>query len=232
MKDYHELAPLVPMELVLRAKQLGSAALCDGMKGLGIERDGCMDAEMLPLEDRMSMAGTAYTVETKDGDNLPIHVAIYQGKPGYVLVIDGKNYRESPYMGDLMGGSAKAVGLEGVVLDGLARDKLGLIELQLPFFCKGLMQRGPGKKDLGKINTPIHCAGITVHPGDLVVGDADGVTVIPRDRIEEVLLAAENKLDYEQQRRDSIELYLRSREAGLPLPTLTPAWVTEMMNGK
>lgn len=85
-----------------------------------------MDAGLLPLDGKKFMIGTAYTVDTQDGDNFPIHAAIYQGKPGYVLVVAGKGYTERAYMGDLMGGAAEAIGLSGIVIDGYVRDKEGL----------------------------------------------------------------------------------------------------------
>ncbi|MDT4762649.1 RraA family protein [Sphaerochaeta sp. PS] len=230
MEHYFALPPLVDDIYLEKASQFGSANLCDGMKGLGIPNDGCMEASMLPVDENLSMVGTACTVETQDGDNFPIHVAIYQGKPGYVLVVDGKGYMGKAYMGDLMGGAAKAIGFEGVVVDGCVRDRLGLKAMQLPVFSKGIMPRGPGKTGPGKINTTIMCAGITVHPGDLVVGDCDGVAVVPRDRIEEVLQATQKKVSYEIDRRIAISKYEECRKNHTELPNLAPSWVTEMLS--
>lgn len=226
---YKELPPLVDSSLVERAAKLSTAELCDGMTTLKIERSGCMDAAIMPVDPSMKVVGTAATVETSVGDNLPIHVAIYSCKPDYVLLVDGKAYTERAYMGDLMAGSADAIGIKGVVVDGYVRDLEGLKEIGMPIYARGIMQRTPDKIGPGSINMPIQCGGVMVHPGDLVVGDYDGVVVIPRDKIEAVLEAAEAKLDYEQQRRDSIELYRKSRERGEALPTLTPAWVTKML---
>ena len=118
MNEYYDLPKLIDPALIQRASQFGSAELADGMKGLGIPQDGCLDASILPIDEHTKMVGTACTVDTKDGDNFPIHVAIYSGKPGYVLMVDGKGYQDTAYMGDLMGGAAKAVGLEGIVIDG------------------------------------------------------------------------------------------------------------------
>lgn len=231
-KKYFDLPELIPEDIIARVKKLSPAQLCDGMSSLGIPRNGCMDANLLPLDDSKLMVGTACTVDTEDGDNFPIHVAIYQGKPGYVLVVAGKGYTERAYMGDLMGGAAAAIGLSGIIIDGYVRDKTGLAELDIPIYAKGLMQRSPAKKGPGEINTVVTCAGVKVTPGDLVVGDYDGVTVIPRDRIEEVLVAAEKKEDYEQKRRLAIEEYRKCKAEGRELPNLAPAWVTEMLEGK
>ncbi len=230
--NYHELPELIPDELIERVKALSPAQLCDGMASLGIERNGCMDASLMPLDESKFMVGTACTVDTEDGDNFPVHVAIYQGKPGYVLVVAGKGYTERAYMGDLMGSAADAIGLAGIVVDGYVRDKTGLAALDIPIYAKGFMQRSPLKKGPGEINTIVTCAGVKVAPGDLVVGDYDGVTVVPRARLEEVLEAAEKKEDYETKRRAAIAEYRRCREEGRELPNLAPGWVTEMLEGK
>lgn len=226
--NYKDLPELIPQELIDRIKKLSPAQLCDGMEKLGIERNGCMDASLMPLDSNKVLIGTACTVDTEDGDNFPIHVAIYQGKPGYVLVVAGKGYTERAYMGDLMGSSAEAVGLNGIIIDGYVRDKVGLSQLSIPIYAKGIMQRSPSKKGPGEINTVVTCAGVKVTPGDLILGDYDGVTVVPRDRIEEILEAAEKKDSYEVKRRATIAEYIRCRNNNEPLPELAPAWVTEM----
>lgn len=227
--NYHELPALIPDEIIQRVKKLSPAQLCDGMAALGIARNGCMDMSLSAVDDSKLMVGTAYTVDTEDGDNFPIHAAIYQGRPGYVLVVAGKGYTERAYMGDLMGSAADAIGLSGIVVDGCVRDKTGLAALSIPIYAKGFMQRSPVKKGPGEINTTVVCAGVKVVPGDLVVGDYDGVTVVPRERIEEVLAAAEKKDDYEARRREKIAEYRVCKAEGKPLPDLAPAWVTEML---
>lgn len=229
---YFPLPERIPQTLLERARALSPALLCDGMQSLGIARNGCMDADLNPLDDRKLMIGTACTVDTEDGDNFPIHVAIYQSQPGYVLVIAGKNYRERAYIGDLLVGAAQAVGLDGIVIDGCVRDKTGLAELEIPVYARGFMQRSPNKKGPGKINQPVHCAGVQVQPGDLVIGDCDGVTVIPRDQIEAVLEVAEKKNAYELQRREVIDDYARCRVNNLPLPSLAPDWVTNLLQSQ
>lgn len=228
----HEFPELIPQELIERAKKLNPALLCDGMKGLGIPMDGCMEASIMPVnpDPSMMMVGTAVTVETDGGDNFPIHVATYSApQAGYVMVIDGKAFKERPYFGDLIMGAAKAVGYEGMVIDGYCRDKQGCVEMGFPVFSKGQLQRGVLKKNLGEINAPIQCGGLTVNPGDLVVGGADGVTVVPRDRIEEVLAAAEVKSDYEEKRDATIAAYNKAKAEGTELPQLAPKWVLDLL---
>lgn len=113
------------------------------MQKLGIARNGSMDASLMPIDEQKIMVGTTCTVDTED--SVPIHVAIYQGKPDYVLIVAGKRCTERAYLGDLLAGAADAVGLSGIVVDGCVRDKLGLKELAIPVYSKGIMQRSPAK---------------------------------------------------------------------------------------
>ena len=229
MQNYNDFPELLDDYIVQCASKFGSAELADGMQGLGYPNDGCLDASILPIDVNSRMVGTAATVETQDGDNFPIHVAIYQSKPGYVLIIDGKACADRAYLGDLIGGAANAVGLEGIVVDGLVRDREGLRDIGIPVYSRGYQQRGPTKIGPGKINTSIECAGVAVQPGDLVVGDADGVTVVPREHIAEVLEKAEIKKKYEEKRREALAEYCRCKKEGLPLPELAPKWVLDML---
>ena len=119
-----------------------------------------------------------------------------------------------------------------MVIDGYTRDRDGNVELDFPVYSRGFMPRGPIKKNEGNINTPIMCAGVKVCPGDLVIGDSDGVCVIPREYIEIVLEQAEKKLAYEANREKTIKEYREARAKGLPLPELAPAWVLDMLGKK
>lgn len=231
MDHFGQMPELLPNDVIERAKKLNPALLCDGMKNMGVPMDGCMAAAIMPVnpDPNMYMVGTALTVETDQGDNFPIHVATYSAAPGYVMVIDGKAYQERPYFGDLIMGAAKAVGLEGMVIDGYCRDKAGCLELNFPVFSRGQMQRGVVKKNPGKINHPITCGGVPVKPGDLVVGGADGVTVVPRELVYEVLEKAEEKQAYEIKRDASIAAYTEAKAAGESLPQLAPQWVLDLL---
>lgn len=226
-------APLLSKDVIRRCEKLGVALLLDGVKAakLNIPNDGCMDAQIMPVACGMSVIGTALTIDTSNGDNFPIHVASYsQPGDGYVMVIDGKGYTERAYFGDLIMGACQAAGFEGMVIDGYTRDRDGNIALNFPVYSRGFMPRGPIKKDLGGINVPITCAGVHVEPGDLVMGDSDGVCVIPRRYIPVVLEEAEKKLAYEQKRTETIKAYRIARAGGAPLPQLAPQWVLDMLN--
>ncbi len=223
-------APALPEALLARLEHLDPALLGDGLAGLGLPQDGCMTAAIKPLAPGMRVLGPALTVESSGGDNLPIHLATYGAAKGYVMVVDGKACEDRAYAGGLIAGAAKAVGLLGLVIDGYARDRLELEALGLPIFCRGLMQRGPFKKDGGVINGVINCGGVRVEPGDLVMGGADGVTVAPARLLAEAISRAEKKMAYENERRSVIAAYSLARETGGPLPLLTPDWVMDMLN--
>lgn len=228
----NQCAPLLPAEVIERVKKLNVPLLLDGVKAakLDILNDGCMDMHINAVDRGMTVVGTALTVETDNGDNFPIHVASYSFKAdGYVMVIDGKGYEGRAYFGDLIMGACQAVGFEGMVVDGCTRDRDGNIELDFPVYSRGFMPRGPIKKNEGNINTPILCGGVKVNPGDLVVGDSDGVCVIPVEHIETVLAEAEKKQAYEAKREETIAAYRKARAEGGELPQLAPQWVLDMM---
>ena len=110
--------------------------------------------------------------------------------------------------------------------------KSGNIELGFPVYSRGFMPRGPIKKDEGNINTPIMCGGVRVEPGDLVVGDSDGVCVIPKAHIDVVLAEAETKLAYEEKRTATIAAYRKAKAEGTELPQLAPQWVLDMLSAQ
>lgn len=231
----NECAPLLSEDIIKRAERLNVALILDGVKAANVDipNGGCMDAEVKPCALGMKVVGTALTIEAADGNNYPIHVASYSFQAdGYVMVIDGKGYKERSYFGDLIMGACQAVGFKGMVVDGYTRDIEGNIELDFPVYSKGLMPRGPIKKTEGNINTTIMCAGVKVEPGDLVCGDSNGVCVIPKEYIEIVLEAAEEKAAYEEKRTKTIEAYKEARKTGAPLPQLAPQWVLDMQETK
>lgn len=228
--DYRPLPELIPDELIERAKKLSTPNLCDGFSKLKLNPvHYTMDAAIKPITDDMKIVATASTVDTKDGDNLPIHVAIYTCKPGYCLVVAGKAAEERAYMGDLMGGAANAIGVCGIIVDGYIRDKLGLAEIGMPMFSRGYKPSSPSKIGPGAINTEVECGKVTVKPGDLIMADCDGIVCVPRDMIEDVLTKAEEKVAYEGGRVNAIANYAKCKAEGKELPDLTPGWVKEML---
>ncbi|HZK45735.1 MAG: RraA family protein [Eubacteriales bacterium] len=227
--NWNDTPELLPAEVIARAEKLEPALVSDGMKGTDIPGEGTMDAEIMPVDPSMKIVATAITVNTCNGDNFPIHYATYTTPPGYVMVIDGNDFTRKAYLGDLIAGAAKAVGFKGIVIDGYVRDYEGLKELGLPIFCKGFMQAGPIKKGPGQVNVPIHCGGVSVEPGDLVVAGADGVSVVPRARIDEILTNAEAKQRLDLAMQANIDAYNEAVSRGEEPPKLMPAWIEALI---
>ncbi|GAB7021195.1 4-carboxy-4-hydroxy-2-oxoadipate aldolase/oxaloacetate decarboxylase [Halostagnicola sp. A-GB9-2] len=164
-----------------------------------------MDSGINPCRSDIDMAGTAITVKAAPGDNLIIHKAITMAEPGDVLVIDCDGFTETGHLGELMCTSCQANDLAGLVIDGSYRDKNEIAEMGFPVYGRGVHPKGPLKQDPGSINVPISCGGVTVNPGDIVVGDDDGLAVVPSDGAEEVLERSEEKLESEETVREDIQ---------------------------
>lgn len=163
-------------------------------------RRGALSGRIAPLAPTMKFAGPAVTVEVRPGDNLMIHAALALVKPGDVIVVDGKGDLNSALMGEIMCQQAVALGVAGVVIDGAVRDSEAIRELGFPMFAAGLNPNGPTKFVPGRVNHPISIGGVTVEPGDLVVADADGVTVVERAKAAAMLPLAAQKVVAETQR--------------------------------
>jgi 4-hydroxy-4-methyl-2-oxoglutarate aldolase len=194
-RDFERVSP----DVVSGAAKYQAAILAD-VAG----RRGTMNGRIAALTPQMKMAGPAYTIEVRAGDNLMIHAAITLARPGDILVVDGKADLTAALMGALMITACKQLKLGGVVLDGAVRDTLELRELGFPVFAAGANPNGPQKFSPGRINWPISCGGIAVNPGDLVVGDADGVVVIEREKAASMLPLAAKKVSDEDKRMADI----------------------------
>ena len=173
-RDFDRVSP----DLVRQAGEFQAAILAD-VNG----RRGALHGRIAALRPRMKLAGPALTVEVRPGDNLMIHAAIALAKPGDVLVIDGKGDQTAALMGTIMMTACKQLGIAGVVIDGAVRDSLEIDEMDFPVFSVGTNPNGPTKNVAGRIGHPISCGGVTVHAGDLIVADADGVMVVERERV-------------------------------------------------
>jgi 4-hydroxy-4-methyl-2-oxoglutarate aldolase len=191
----------VPSELVQRAAAFQPAILCD-VAG----RRGAMHGRIRALHPCMKLAGPAFTIEVRPGDNLMIHAALALAQPGDILVIDGKADQTCALMGAIMMTAAKQLRLGGVVLDAAVRDRLEVEALDFPVFSVGTNPNGPTKNLPGRIGHPVSCGGITVCPGDFVAADADGVMVVERDKLEGLLSLAQHKVEAEAKRIAQIKL--------------------------
>src|SRR5688572_6802009 len=191
LRDFERVSPA----LVRQASEFQAAILAD-VNG----RRGALHGRIAALRPRMKLAGPALTVDVRPGDNLMIHAAMALARPGDVLVIDGKGDRTAALMGTIMMTACRQLGLAGVVIDGAVRDSLEIDEMDFPVFSVGTNPNGPTKQVSGRIGHPVTVGGVTVHPGDFVIGDADGVVVVERAKIESLLPLAAKKVADESAR--------------------------------
>lgn len=199
------------MNIILRDFVRPDPALVKGFEGVptgvvsdAMGRGNSMAAEIKPAWPGAKLLGPALTVRTFPADNLMIHKAATLAKPGDVLVVNAGGYKDAAVFGDLLGYSCKVHGVAGLVIDGATRDAEGLAAVGFSVFARGVLPMGPFKDSPGAINLPISCGGIAVRPGDIILGDADGVVVIPQEHAAEILAKAQAGLAKEQQLRQRI----------------------------
>lgn len=185
--------------IVSQYQNVPTTCISDALQGLTN-----MDSSIKPLKEEYRIAGRAFTVQMPIGDNLSVLQAIREAQPGDVLVIDAKGDTYRAIAGDFIVGLAKTLGIQGIVVDGVIRDIIGIKQLDFPVFCKGTTVAASGKAGWGQINVSISCGGTSISPGDMIVGDADGVVVIPQSIEQEILSQALDKLAKDQAREASV----------------------------
>jgi len=178
-------------DLVAAVKGLAVSLLSDNMARVS----GAIG--LRPFHAGGALAGTAVTARTRAGDNLAIYRAFGQCRPGDVLVVDGGGALDQALMGDIMTRYAESAGLAGVILDGAIRDVAEIRQRPFPVYARGVTHRGPHKNGPGEINVPVSVGGMVVNPGDLVVGDEDGVLAIPVADAAGVIAAAHTQAERE-----------------------------------
>jgi regulator of RNase E activity RraA len=184
-------------------------------------RSGAMDYRIKPLTPDWHFVGIAVTVHARPVDNLILYKALDLVKPGDVLVITNDGSTNASILGDLVCAIAKSRDVAGIVTDGLVRDAAGIREIGLPVFAAGISPNSPHKDGPGEINFPISCGGLPVHPGDVIVGDEDGVVVVPRGDVSTVLQELKKVGAKESEMKAKIE-------AGWTLPE----WIGEALSLK
>lgn len=174
----------VPDSLVQAARALPTATLHEAGGKIG-----ALPSALKPVAAGMAFAGAALTVHSPPGDNLWLHRALDIARPGDVLVVHVSGAYEHGYWGEIMATMAIHRGLAGLVIDGCVRDGALLAAFGFPVFARGLCIRGTGKDfgATGWLNHPVRIGDVTVNAGDLVVGDGDGVVVVPRERAADVV---------------------------------------------
>lgn len=186
-------------QILDRFKKIGTCAVSDGLN-----KFNTMHHSIKPINEDSVICGNALTVKMRPGDNLMLHKAIGLAKPGDVIVVDMCGAETNSVMGELMAVAAFKSGVEGIVVDGGIRDIRELKEHHFPIFTKCVTPAVGDKDGPGVINDLICCGNVAVQPGDIILGDANGVVVIRQDEEEEVLAAAEKKLTGDQNRMKEI----------------------------
>ena len=163
-----------------------------------LNRTGAMAAAIKPLAPGMTCLGQALTVQCMVGDNGPLHYAVTKAWPGAVLVADARGHTDTAVWGGILTLAAKHAGIVGVIIDGAVRDVAELRQSGLGVFARAAVPRGPHKGFGGEINGPIQCGGVAVNPGDMVVGDDDGVVVVKPGQLPGLLERCRARLEKEK----------------------------------
>ena len=196
-----------------------SKKVIDGFKGIpttivsdAMNRMNCMIAEIKPLVSDIHTVGSAVTVQSMVGCNIMSHKAIYVAEPGDIIVFDARGHKNTSVWGFLQTKACAIRTLAGVVIDGTVRDSREVRESRFPVFCRGVTPAGPHKGWGDSINISIQCGGVSVNPGDIVVGDDDGVVVVPYEKAEEVLKESRNRLQIEKEWFEKLEKGISTME--------------------
>jgi RraA family protein len=204
-------------ELVHRFGAFGAADVSDMMNRLYT-----MNPAIKPVTPReLRLLGPACTVKVFPGDNLMVHKSLDLANPGDVLVIDASSSMMTAVIGDLVSTKARHRGIAGVVVDGLVRDLDGILALgDFPVFARGTTPLGPLHRGPGEVNYPVSVGGIVVNPGDVIVGDADGVVVVPQGSAESML-----------RRLDARAAAAAEYQSAVARGEFSNAWVDTMLDG-
>ncbi|MCG2591451.1 RraA family protein [Ramlibacter sp. XY19] len=196
---------MLGLQILKRRRQV-PAQLVEAFRGLPVANiSDCMTRmtaggpRLRPMHKGGPLAGPALTVKCRPGDNLMIHKALTMAQPGDVIVVDAGGDLTNSLFGEIMVATAVKIGVAGVVLNGAVRDSEEIGRGDFPLYAAGVTHRGPYKDGPGEINVPVAIDGMVIHPGDLVVGDADGLLCVPFDEAEQVLAATHKKMEAEKQ---------------------------------
>jgi 4-hydroxy-4-methyl-2-oxoglutarate aldolase len=187
-------------DMIAAFERFGTPTICEAMG-----RRGHMDSEIRSVWKGARTAGPALTVQCHVGDNLTIHKAIAIAREGDVLVVNAGRYRNCGLWGEIMSLAAQKKGVRGLVVSGAVRDVQAVERMRFPVFSMGLNPYGSTKNSLGPINQPIVCGEVLVNPRDIIVGDDDGVVVVPKHLARDVLMKCQEREKKEERVRELIE---------------------------
>ena len=203
MSDGHDTnLPRPDHALIARAATYPTATLHEAMG-----RKGALPHEIKPIASKMKICGPAVTVRCPAMQNLAIHRAIYRARPGDVLVVTVSGAYAGGYWGEIMTYAAQQRKIAGLVIDGCVRDKALIESMSFPVFARGLSIRGTLKDEEGAITEPVAIGDVVISPGDLIVGDEDGLVVVPHLEIWTAIEASEKREQKEEQ-------FMKELEAG------------------
>lgn len=185
--------PRIKKDILRKFKNIPTTIISDSLN-----RMNTMHAEIKPLISPVKVVGQAITVQAMAGCNIASHEAIYIAKEGDIIVFDARGHVDTSVWGGIQTRAAKKRKLGGLVVDGSVRDVKEIIKSRFPVFCKGITPAGPHKGWPDNINVPVSCAGVPVIPGDIVVGDEDGVCVVPLKRAKEIIKTCEETMKKEK----------------------------------
>ncbi len=184
-----------PKELIDQFRGIGTATTHEASG-----KKGAVDFSIKPITRGVRICGPAFTVQCHPLDNLMLHKALEKAQPGDVLVATVGGYYEGGYFGGLMATSAVARNLGGLAIDGCIRDSEEIIRMGFPIFCRGFSIRGTTKTVPGLINHPVLFGGVLVNPGDLIVGDDDGMVVVSREDCKSILEKSIQRVETEKKK--------------------------------
>src|SRR5262245_38495442 len=170
-----------------------------------MSRLGAMDAGIRPIWPSPRTVGAALTVWCHSGDNLMLHKALSVARPGDIVVMNTQGNVGNSGFGELIAASAVKAGVRAVIVDGTVRDSGAIQALQLPVYARGLSPNGCNKDGAGEVGAIIACGGVAVRPGDIIIADRDGVTVVPLEDAPEVAALAQAQIERESKRLGEIE---------------------------
>ena len=190
----------ISADAIAMLRDLGTATIYEAQGA-----KGALDSGIKPIDPGMRLAGPAFTVDTRPADNLMLHYALLKARPGDVLVVDAKGFLEAGPWGDVMTQQALQIGLAGLVINGAVRDAASIVEMGFPVFCRGLSIKSTGKNQRGQVNVPVCIGDVQINPGDIIVGDRNGLVVVRQDEVEVAIRNSLARIEKEKLFRKKIK---------------------------